>query len=123
MLSRLRRIPDSVDHFTGFSIEWDFIAGHFPGAEPYSAIGTAMVRNVTLPSTYSHIGIPHTEHLAANAVTRAWIDAYIPGAGIAMPVQPGVDTTNLVHAADIWYSIKKNWCLSARRRLNASLSQ
>ena len=29
LLSRLRRIPDSVDDFTGFSIEWDLIAGDF----------------------------------------------------------------------------------------------
>ena len=123
MLSRLRRIPDTVDNFTGFSIEWDFIAGHFPGAEPYTAIGTAKVRNVTLPAAYTHIGLPQTEHLAANAVTRAWIDAYVPGASIAVPDQHGVDTANLVHAADIWYSIKKNWCLSARRRLNASASR
>jgi hypothetical protein len=120
MLSRLRRIPDSVDDFTGFSIEWDLIAGHFPGAEPYAAIGMAAVRNVTLPWTYTHIGLPITEHLAANAVTRAWIDAYVPGAGIAVPDQQGVDTTNLIHAADIWYSVKKNWCLSARRRLDAT---
>ncbi len=123
MLSRLRHIPDSVDNFTGFSIEWDFIAGNFPGAEPYSAIGTAKVRNVTLPASYTHIGLPQTGHLAVDAVTRAWIDAYVPGSSTAVPDQHGVDTTNLVHAADIWYSIKKNWCLSARRRLNASASQ
>jgi hypothetical protein len=120
MLSRLRRIPDSVDDFTGFSIEWDFIAGQFPGSEPYTAIGTAAVRNVTLPAAYTHIGLPRAEHLAANAITRAWIDAYVPDARIAVPDQPGVDTTNLVHAADIWYSVKKNWCLSARRRLDAT---
>ena len=33
--------------------------------------------------------------------------------------QQGVDTTNLVHAADIWHSVKKTWCLSARQRLDA----
>jgi hypothetical protein len=77
------------------------------------------VRNVTLPTTYTHIGLPRVEHLAAQAATRAWIDAYVPGANVAIPEEPGVDTTNLVHAADIWYSVKKNWCLSARRRLDA----
>ncbi len=85
MLSRLRRIPDSVDEFTGFSIEWDLIAGNFGGSEPYTAIGTAAVRNVTLPAAYTHIGLPRVEHLAANPVTRAWIDAYVPDAGIAPP--------------------------------------
>ncbi len=120
LLSRLRRIPDSVDDFTGFSIEWDLIAGDFPGSEPYTAIGTAAVRNVTLPAAYTHIGLPRVEHLAANPVTRAWIDAYFPGAAIALPDQQGIDTTNLVHAADVWYSVKKTWCLSARRRLDAT---
>ena len=120
MLSRIRRIPDSVDDFTGFSIDWDLIAGQFGGSEPYTAIGSAAVRNVTLPATYTHIGLPRTEHLAANPVTRAWIDAYVPGTSVAVPDEPGVDSTNIVHAADIWYSIKKSWCLSARRRLDAA---
>jgi hypothetical protein len=115
MLAKLRRIPDSVVEFTGFSMEWDFIAGQYPGAEPYAATGTATVRNVTLPATYTHVGLPQTRHLATNEVTRAWIDGYTPGAGIAEPDTPGVDTTNLVHAADIWYSVKKHWCLTARR--------
>jgi hypothetical protein len=118
MLSRLSRIPDSVDDFTGYSLDWDFIAGHFGSAEPFTAIGTATVRNVTLPGSYTHVGLPRTEHLAGHAATRAWIDAYVPGANVAVPEEPGVDTTNLLHAADIWYSVKKNWCLSARRRLD-----
>ena len=120
MIPRLRRIPDSVDDFTGYTLEWDFIAGDFPGTEPYTAIGNAAVRNVTLPAAYTHIGLPLTEHLAANAVTRAWIDAYEPGTDVAVPDQPDVDASNLIHAADIWYSVKKNWCLSARWRLDAT---
>ena len=119
MLSRLRKIPDSVDDFTGYSLDWDLIAGHYGNSEPYTAIGSAAVRNVTLPSMYTHIGLPRTEHLAAHAATRAWIDAYVPGTKVAIPEEPGLDTTNLVHAADIWYSVKKNWCMSARRRLDA----
>jgi hypothetical protein len=120
MLSRLRRIPDSVDDFTGFSLDWDFIAGQFGTSEPYTAIGTATVRNVTLPGSYTHIRLPQAEHLASHTATRAWIDAYVPGANVAVPEGPGVDTTNLVHAADIWYSVKKSWCLSARRRLDVT---
>jgi hypothetical protein len=27
----------------------------------------------------------------------------------------GVDTTNLVHAAELWYSIKRAWCGEAQR--------
>ena len=32
----------------------------------------------------------------------------------------GVDTTNLIHAADIWHSLKKHWCREAQRLLAAT---
>jgi hypothetical protein len=117
MLPKLRRIPDTFAEFTGYSLEWDFIAGEFGAPEPYTATGAANVRNVTLPATYTHIGLPQAAHLAVDAVTRAWIDAYAPGTAAAAPDGDGVDTTNLVHAADIWHSVKKQWCLAARRLL------
>lgn len=120
MLSRLRRIPDTVVAFTGFSIAFDPIAGDFGGADPYVAMGTALVRNVLLPASYSHIAIPKTGHLVANAVTRAWIDAYKPGANPPpLPADADADTANILHAADIWYSVRKNWCTEARRSLRA----
>ena len=116
MLPKLRRIPDTAVDFTGFAIAFDLIAFDFGGSDPYEATGTARVRNVTLPASYSHIGIPQTQHLAANPVTRAWIDAYAPGADV--PAFPeGTDTANLLHAADIWFSLKKNWCVEAQRSL------
>jgi hypothetical protein len=55
MLAKLRKIPDTADEFTGFSIPWDPIAGTFGDPEPYVAVGAARVRNVTLPASYSHI--------------------------------------------------------------------
>lgn len=120
MLAKLRDVPDTVGEFTGFVIEWDPIAGTFPGAEPYAASGTAVVRNVTLPASYSHIGLPRTEHLAAHPMTRAWIEAYAPHADAVVP--PGdaeLDNTNILHAADIWHSVKKHWCLEAQRLARA----
>ena len=78
MVAKLRRIPDTVDDFTGFSIPWDVIAGTSGDPEPYVAIGTARVRNVTLPAGTSHIRMPETADLAANDATRAWIDAWSP---------------------------------------------
>jgi len=119
MISRLRKIPDSVQEFTGFAIEWDLLAGQFPGAEPYAATGSALVRNVTLPVAYTHVGLPRTEQLATNAATRAWIDTYIPGEMRSLPDGAGDDTTNLIHAADIWHSVKKHWCREARRLVDA----
>ncbi len=119
MLAKLRRIPDTADEFTGFSIPWDPIAGTFGDPEPYLAIGTARVRNVTLPASTSHIRIPDTLHLATSDETRTWIDAWSPNVA-PPPLDPArVDTRNLLHAADIWYSVKKHWCLSAQQALSA----
>jgi len=118
MLSRLHEIPDTVKEFTGFSFEWDAIAGNFGAAEPYRAIGSARVRNVTLPSNASHLTLPHAAELARDPVTREWIDGYAPGENRAVPAA-AIDTANLLHAADIWYSVKKHWCLEARRLILA----
>ena len=83
--------------------------------EATPAMLSAAVRNVTLPGTYTHIGMPQAEHLAANALTRAWIDAYAPGRSAAALDEAHVDTINLIHAADIWQSVKKHWCIEAQR--------
>jgi hypothetical protein len=119
-LRRLRKIPDSVDEFTGFQIAWDPIAGTLPGADPYRALGSAFVRNVSLPASTSHIGLPRTRHLALNPATRAWINDYAPDAApTAPPRGAGIDSTNIEHAADIWHSVKKHWCLEAQRLIRA----
>jgi hypothetical protein len=120
MVSKLRAIPDTVEDFTGFSIEWDLIAGTLPGSEIYHADGTAHVRNVELTAETSHIDMPRTRYLAQNPITRAWIDGYDPVSPPAAPPEgPGVDAANIVHAADIWYSVKKHWCLEAQRLIRA----
>lgn len=120
MVARLRSVPDTVDEFTGYFIEWDLIAGTSPGSaesNPYRPTGTAKVRNVTLPAEYSHVSLPAAAHLAENGVTRAWIERYAPG--MAPPEAEGLDTRNLLHAADIWFSVKKHWCLEAQRLVRA----
>jgi hypothetical protein len=114
MLPRLRMVPDTVAEFTGLTLDWDLIAGTFPGSEPYAATGSARVRNLWLPGWYQHTDLPRTEHLAANPATRAWIDAYRPDAAPPPPAAE-VDTTNLLHAADIWHSVARQWCLAAKR--------
>jgi hypothetical protein len=116
MLPRLRSTPDSVEEFTGFSLEWDPIAGNYGAAEPFRATGTAQVRNVTLPPSASHITLPLAKEFALDPVARDWINHYLPGAPYpsagAMDERP-----NLLHAADVWYSVKKHWCLEAQRRI------
>ena len=113
MLPRLRRIPPTVTEFTGFDIPHDPIAGNLLGITPYTSIGTAQVRNVMLPSHYGHLELPRTDRLAQEHALRAWIDAWRPDAGLSPPG----DTENLVHAADIWYSVKHHWCAQAQRLL------
>ena len=117
MLTRLRKVPDTVDEFTGFSLPRDAIAGNLLGEKPYVASGRAQVRNVALPSRYHHVALPGVEHLAADPAIRGWIDAWSPDSHAALP--PG-DTDNLVHAVDIWYSIKRHWCLQARHLLDTA---
>ncbi len=123
MVPRLRSVPDSAVEFTGFFVPWDPIAGTFASpaeTNPYRATGSARVRNVDLPADYGHISLPLAAHLAANPATRAWISGYSPrDAPAAIPAGDDVDTRNLLHAADIWFSVKKHWCLEAQRLIRA----
>jgi hypothetical protein len=119
MIPKLHKIPDSTLEFTGFAIAFDPIAGNLGTADPYVPTGHAAVRNVMLPATYSHIGAPITEHLAAQAATREWIDAWAPGSDAAPPDAGAADVRNLLHAADLWYSVRRHWCSEGQRRLRA----
>jgi hypothetical protein len=122
MTHRLRDIPDTVDDFTGFSINGDIIALSFAGARgasEFHANGKASVRNVFLPSSYNHIVVPTTRQLSASDAMRGWLNAYVPDrAGLADSVPAG-DNANALWAADVWYSIKKHWCLEAQRLIRA----
>jgi len=124
MLARLRSVPDSVEEFTGYFIAWDLIAGTGPNAardNPYQATGLARVRNVMLPPDYGHITLPLAPHLADDPATRRWVGSFDPRTQPAVPpVIPGADLRNIVHAADIWFSVKKNWCLEAQRYARAT---
>ena len=111
MLARLRRVPDTVDEFTGFILPHDPVAGNLLGDAPYASIGRAKVRSVVLPDSYHHLTLPLAAHLAEDPALRAWIDAWSPGTNALSP--PG-DTSNLVHAADIWHGVKRHWCAQAQ---------
>lgn len=118
MAQRLHTIPNTVDDFTGFSIEYDFIALTGPdNSNLYHHNGTARVRNVTLPGTYSHVFVPVTQGLAANPKMRDWLNAYVPGADNGLP--PGASDDHAFWAADVWFSIKKHWCIEAQRLIRA----
>lgn len=115
MISKLRKVPDSTLEFTGFAIAYDPIAGNFGNPDPYVATGSSTVRNVVLPASYSHIGAPAMEHLAQQPATRAWIVDWQPGS--AEPPPADADTRNLELAADLWYSIRRHWCIEGQRAL------
>jgi hypothetical protein len=123
MVSRLRSVPDSVEEFAGYFIAWDPIAGTGPDAardNPYRPTGSARVRNLMLPTEYGHLTLPLTLHLAANPATRRWISQFDPRYQPAVP--PAIadaDLRNIVHAADIWFSVKKSWCLQAQQLAQA----
>jgi hypothetical protein len=122
MLQRLRTIPDTVDEFTGFSINVDLIALSFPGARgasEYKSSGTARVRNVFLPSWYNHVVIPVTRQLAASEPMRDWLNAYAPDRPDQADAIPPGPSVNALWAADVWYSIKKSWSLEQQRLIRA----
>ncbi len=123
MLTRLRKIPDTVETFTGFSIKYDLIGSDFLGfgrANRYYPLGSAAVRNVKLPAQYNHFIIPITEQLANNKITREWINRYVPTAEEPeLTDQFDVNSNNILFAAEIWYDIKKYWGTELKRRIRA----
>jgi hypothetical protein len=119
MAGRLRTIPDTVEDFTGYSLGVDLIAWDLPGAgAAYRASGTARVRNVELPASYSHVTVAATADLAADPAMREWLNAYVPGQIDGFPAN-AVSVANALWAGDVWYSIKKHWVLEAQRFLRA----
>ena len=122
MASRLHTIPDSVEEFTGFSIDVDLVAWDFgPTAKAaYRHNGTAEVRNVRLPGTYNHVFIPLTERVKDDPAMRDWLNAFVPGAD--NPEPPGLvegRAYNALWTGDVWFSIKKHWCVEAQRLIRA----
>jgi hypothetical protein len=121
-LATLRKIPDTVDEFTGFFIGVDLIALSFPGNPldtRYESTGKAVVRNVTLPATYNHVTVPVTQDLPNDPQVREWLNAYVPDANADASALPLEAQLHVMWAADVWYSIKKHWCLEAQRLIRA----
>jgi hypothetical protein len=121
VVSRIRDIPDTVDEFTGFRIGVDLFAWDAPGLEgmkSFHSDGKAHVRNVTLPAEYSHVIVPMTSQLTKSPAVRDWINAFQPDVQNRPPLPEG-DTLNIMWAADVWYSVKKHWCIEAQNLVRA----
>ena len=118
-LKTLRTIPDTVEEFTGYHLKYDLISGTLFGVgqgDHYYATGSSSVRNVILPAGIGHLGVPLTEDLAKGRETSSWIKRYVPPketVELSGPF-PG-EKENIFFAADLWYSIKKHWCLELKR--------
>lgn len=126
MVSKLRQIPDSTREFTGFFVRNDVIGSDslLEGGDPYIAIGSAKVRNVTLPAGYKHIWLPLTEHLALKEETKIWITNYSPSTKDPQR-DSGFEANhrNILLAAELWFNIKKYWCLQLQELIKAKRMQ
>jgi hypothetical protein len=130
MWGRLRKIPDSVEEFTGFYKGLDLLGGDFLGygsANHSKPDGRAVVRTIRLPARYHHGAIPDTKHLLASQELMDWINHYQPGPG---PVEaPRLDrefdanSRYILWAAEVWHSIKKHWVLELQRMIRAQSSR
>ena len=93
-----------------------------PGSERYHADRhRAGAQRRCSPAGTSHIGMPHTRASRAQSGRRArGSTATDPRVAAARAAgRAGIDASNIVHAADIWYSVKKHWCLEAQRLIGA----
>jgi len=121
MAGHLRTVPDTVDDFTGYTIGFDLFAWTVPGVTATSEFrhnGKAAVRNVSLPAWYNHVTAPVTQDLPEDPLVREWISAYAPGETTS-PVPLEQSGRSVLWAADVWYSVKKHWCLEAQRLVQA----
>ena len=126
MNDKLRKIPDSVEEFTGFQKGLDPLGGDYMGygaANDYKATGSAVVRNVRLPSAYGHASIPDTRHLAKDPAIRDWLSNYrptdTPTTTLQLDVKFDANSTHILWAAEVWYSIKKHWVLELQHKIRA----
>jgi hypothetical protein len=121
MLGHLRRIPDSVEEFTGFHIPYDPISGTLFGvseSDQYAAAGSAAVRNVVLPASSGHLSVPLTEDLAKDREAREWIELYrVSGPPPQESKEFYREKRNILLAADLWHSIRKHWCIELKRSI------
>ena len=125
LLGRLRKIPDSTEEFAGFYKGFDLLGGDFLGygsANESEPINGAAVRCVRLPWWYNHNTIPDTRHLLASPQIKTWVQGYHPtDPPMAQAPAFEAESTNILWAAEVWYSIKKHWVLELQRFIRARL--
>lgn len=126
MMTKLRKVPGSVEEFTGFYMGLDFFGGDllgFGSANQYEPNGTARVRNVRLPTGYNHATVPYCKHLLKSRQITEWINNYTPTDEPKVEVKFDSDSSHILWAADVWHSIKKHWVLELQRVIRAQRAQ
>jgi pimeloyl-ACP methyl ester carboxylesterase len=123
---KLRKIPDSVEDFTGFQKGMDLLGGDFLGfgsANDYRAIGDARVRNVRLPASSSHASIPYAEKLLQKPSLKESIANYDPSDPNQELAGSRADlvrsNARALWAAEVWHAIKKHWVLELQHLILA----
>jgi hypothetical protein len=122
MNTRLRKIPDSAEEFTGFQKGMDLFGGDFLGygsANDYRSTSNAVVRNVRLPSASAHGWIPDAKPLLKSQEMKDWINSYQPGDSATNSLKFGAKDGRVLWAAEVWHSIKKHWVLELQQLLQA----
>ncbi len=121
MIGNVHTVPDTVEEFTGYSIvfdTWAWTDGVSPDGE-FRAAGRARVRNVELPvdaTTTSCSRCPPT--FRPTRQVRGWIEAYTPAAAKG-PVPLEAEGRSVLWAADVWFSVRRHWCLEAQQLIRA----
>lgn len=121
----LRAVPNTVDEFTGFYFGFDPLGGDYLGFGPsnnYHATGTAKVRNVQLPTNYTHMKTPDIERLLSNPRAIEWINNYVPSSAPSDPEGMG-DVKGIIFGADVWKSVKRHWVIELQRLIRARRGQ
>jgi hypothetical protein len=130
MNNKLRKIPDSVEEFTGFQKGLDLLGGDFLGSGPsndYHAMGKAKVHNVRLEALSPHGTIPDTSSLVKDPRIKDWINNYQPGDQGLEAVPPehrfGLKSARIIWAAEVWHNVKKHWVIELQRLIQAKAPQ
>jgi len=120
MIGNVHTVPDTVAEFTGFSIvfdTWAWTSGVSDDNE-FRPAGKTRVRNVELPWTYNHVVFPVSSDFPKDPAVRAWIEAYTPAAARS-PAPLQAEGRSVLWAADVWFSVRRHWCLEAQRLIRA----
>jgi hypothetical protein len=115
--------PRFVEEFTGLEgpTSWAAISDTARVTITYPKGQQCSQRAIAL--TCSYHSIPYTSHLLKSQQIKNWINNYQPRCGSVeapdLDVQFDADSSHILWAADVWYSIKKHWVLELQRLIRA----